>query len=465
MSGATTVERTLADWQALDAAHFLHPFTDSRSLATRGTRVITRAEGVYIYEEDGRRILDGMSGLWCVALGYGRQELLDAARLQMATLPYYNSFFQCSTPAAIELAALLAEVTPPQFQHVFFTGSGSEANDTVVRLVRYYWELEGQPQRNIIIGRRNGYHGSTLAGASLGGMKFMHAQGGLPLPGFEHIEEPYWFEYGAGRSPGEFGLAAARALEAKILELGAERVAAFIGEPVQGAGGVIIPPDSYWPEIQRICDRYGILLISDEVICGFGRTGRWFGCERYGARPDLMPIAKALSSGYLPIGGLMVGGRVARVLIDKGEEFAHGFTYSAHPVACAVAVAALKVMRDEHIVENVRDALEPYFQSRWQALADHPLVGEARGVGLLGALELVRRKQPLERFEPRGKVGERARDLAIRNGLVMRAVRDTMICAPPLVITTEQIDELIDKARRTLDQTHAQLRSEGLVQA
>jgi putrescine aminotransferase len=458
------VERTLAEWQALDAAHFLHPFTDSRSLAARGTRVITRAEGVYVYEEDGRRILDGMSGLWCVALGYGRQELLDAARRQMETLPYYNSFFQCSTPAAIELAALLAEVTPPQFQRVFFTGSGSEANDTVVRLVRHYWQLEGQPQRSIIIGRRNGYHGSTLAGASLGGMKFMHAQGGLPLPGFEHIEEPYWFEYGAGRSPEEFGLAAARALEAKILELGAERVAAFIGEPVQGAGGVIVPPDSYWPEIQRICDRYGILLICDEVICGFGRTGRWFGCERYGARPDLMPIAKALSSGYLPIGGLMVGERVARVLIDKGEEFAHGFTYSAHPVACAVAVAALKVMRDEHIVENVRDTLEPYFQSRWRALADHPLVGEARGVGLLGALELVQRKRPLERFEPRGKVGERARDLAIRNGLVMRAVRDTMICAPPLVITTGQIDELIDKARRTLDETYAQLQGEGLVQ-
>jgi putrescine aminotransferase len=457
------VERTLAEWQALDAAHFLHPFTDSRTLAARGTRVITRAEGVYIYEEDGRRILDGMSGLWCVALGYGRQELLDAARRQMETLPYYNSFFQCSTPAAIELAALLAEVTPPQFQHVFFTGSGSEANDTVVRLVRHYWELEGQPQRSIIIGRRNGYHGSTVAGASMGGMKFIHAQGGLPLPGFEHIEEPYWFEYGAGRSPEEFGLAAARALEAKILELGAERVAAFIGEPVQGAGGVIVPPDSYWPEIQRICDRYGILLICDEVICGFGRTGRWFGCERYGARPDLMPIAKALSSGYLPIGGLMVGKRVAQVLIDKGGEFAHGFTYSAHPVACAVAVAALKVMRDEHIVENVHDTLEPYFQSRWRALADHPLVGEARGVGLLGALELVQRKQPLERFEPRGKVGERARDLAIRNGLVMRAVRDTMICAPPLVITMGQIDELIDKARRTLDETHAQLQGEGLV--
>jgi putrescine aminotransferase len=463
MTASRPTAPSLAELQALDAAHFLHPFTDSRSLAARGTRVITRAEGVYVYEADGQRILDGMSGLWCVALGYGRRELIDAARAQLETLPYYNSFFQCSTPVAIELATLLAEVTPAQFQHVFFTGSGSEANDTMVRLVRYYWELEGQPQRHIVIGRRNGYHGSTLAGASLGGMKFMHAQGGLPLPGFAHIEEPYWFEYGAGRSAGEFGLAAARALETKILELGADRVAAFVAEPVQGAGGVVIPPDSYWPEIQRICDAYGILLVSDEVICGFGRTGRWFGCERYGARPDLMPIAKALSSGYLPIGGLMVGERVARTLIDKGGEFAHGFTYSAHPVACAVAVAALRILRDERIVENVRDTLEPYFQSRWQQLGAHPLVAEARGVGLLGALELVKRKQPLERFEPRGKVGERARDLAIRNGLVMRAVRDTMICAPPLVITTAQIDELVDKARQTLDQTYAQLQQDGLL--
>ncbi|MEO7775308.1 MAG: aspartate aminotransferase family protein, partial [Steroidobacteraceae bacterium] len=437
--------------------------TESRSLAARGTRVITRAEGVYNYEADDKRILDGMSGLWCVALGYGRRELIDAAIAQLEQLPYYNSFFQCATPAAIELATLLAEVTPAQFQHVFFTGSGSEANDTAVRLVRHYWELECQPQRNVIIGRRNGYHGSTLAGASLGGMKFMHAQGGLPLPNFEHIEEPYWFEYNSGRSPEEFGLAAARALETKILELGADRVAAFIGEPVQGAGGVIIPPDSYWPEIQRICDRYGILLICDEVICGFGRTGRWFACERFGARPDLMPIAKALSSGYLPIGGLMVGERVARVLIDKGGEFAHGFTYSAHPVTCAVAVAALKVIRDEKIVENVRDSLEPYFQARWRKLGEHRLVGEARGVGLLGALELVKNKEPLLRFEPRGKVGERARDISIRNGLVMRAVRDTLICAPPLVITMAQIDELIDKAQQTLDETYAQLRTESLL--
>lgn len=448
--------------QALDAAHLLHPFSDSRQIGAQGTRVIVRGEGVYLYEADGRRLLDGMSGLWCVAIGYGREELVAAAQRQMLELPYYNSFFQCTTPPAIRLAAKLAELTPPQFNHVFLTGSGSEAIDTIIRLARRYWQLEGQPQRQVIISRWNGYHGSTIAGASLGGMAFMHEQGLLPMPGVERIGQPHAFERAVGRDADEFGLEAARELEAKILEVGAEKVAAFIGEPVQGAGGVVIPPDTYWPEIQRICDRYGILLISDEVICGFGRTGRWFGCERYGTRPDLMSLAKALSSGYLPIGGVMVGDRVARTLIGKGGEFAHGFTYSAHPVCSAVALANLEILQRERIVDYVRDTAGPYLQRRWRELADHPLVGEARGVGLLGALELVRRKQPREWFEPRGKVGERCRDISIRNGLVMRATRDTMIIAPPLVITPAQIDELIDKARRTLDDTLDELRRAGL---
>jgi putrescine aminotransferase len=448
-------------WQELDAAHFLHPFSDSGQLGARGTRVITRAEGVYIYDGEGRKLLDGMSGLWCVAVGYGRRELIEAAARQMEELPYYNSFFQCATPAGIELAAKLAEVTPPQFRHVFFTGSGSESIDTIIRMVRRYWQLEGQPGRNVIIGRWNGYHGSTIAGASLGGMKWMHEQGLLPMPGIEHINQPYRFERAGAQSPEEFGLAAARELEDAILQHGPERVAAFIGEPVQGSGGVIIPPASYWPEIQRICDRYGILLVSDEVICGFGRTGQWFGCESYGMRPDLMSIAKALSSGYLPIGGVMVGDRVAKTLIERGGEFGHGFTYSAHPVCAAVALANLGIIQREKLVERVRDTAGPYLQRRWAELAAHPLVGEARGTGLLGALELVKAREPRTWFEPRGKVGERCRDNAIRNGLVMRATRDTMIIAPPLVITHAEIDELVEKAWRTLDQTLAGLEQDG----
>jgi len=462
-SGAFIPSRSTAEWQALDAAHYLHPFTDHAALSRKGTRVVTRAEGVYLYDSDGRQILDGMSGLWCVSLGYGRRELAEAAYRQLLELPYYNSFFQAAHPPAIELARLLSEVTPPQFRHVFFTGSGSEANDTVVRTVRRYWDLLGQPRRSVIISRKNAYHGSTMAGASLGGMAPMHAQGGLPIPGIEHIRQPYWYGEGGDLSPDEFGVAAAQALEEKILEIGPERIAAFIGEPIQGAGGVIIPPRTYWPRIQEIVDRYGILLIADEVICGFGRTGEWFGSQYFGIRPDLMPIAKGMSSGYLPIGGVMVGDRVARTLIELGGEFNHGFTYSGHPVACAVACAAINILRDERIVERVRNDIGPYLQQRWTELTDHPLVGEARGVGLIGALELVRDKATRQTFSDPGEIGTLCRDLCITNGLVMRAVRDTMIIAPPLVMTRSHVDELIEKARKSLDMTLAEGRRLGKI--
>lgn len=455
--------RDTAAWQSLDAAHYLHPFTDHKSLAARGTRVITRAEGVYLYDSEGHRILDGMSGLWCVALGYGRRELAEAAHRQMLELPYYNSFFQCANPPAIELAARLARLTPPQFNHAFFTSSGSEANDTLVRMARRYWTLRGEPQRQVIISRWNGYHGSTMAGASLGGMKAMHSQGGLPIPGIVHIGQPYWFECGGDLDPDEFGLQVARELEAKILEVGPDKVAAFIAEPVQGAGGVIIPPRTYWPEIQRIIDRYGILFASDEVICGFGRTGRWFGCEHYGTRPDFMTLAKAITSGYQPLGALMVADRVAQVLVGEGGEFFHGYTYSGHPVASAVALANLDILEREGIVDRVRDELAPYWAARWSELGAHPLVGEARSLGLFGALELVPRKPSRAFFAERGAVGTRARDLAMKNGLVMRAVWDTLIAAPPLVITRAEIDELVSKAVQTLDQLHHDLRRDGLV--
>lgn len=450
--------RTTEEWQALDAAHYIHPFTDHAALGKKGTRLITRADGVYLYESGGRQILDGMSGLWCVNLGYGRRELADAAYRQLLELPYYNSFFQVAHPPAIELSRLLVEVTPPQFKHVFFTGSGSEANDTVVRIVHRYWDLVGQPQRKVIISRVNAYHGSTIAGASLGGMAPMHAQAGLPIPGIVHIRQPYWYVEGGDLPQDEFGLVAARALEEKILELGADKVAAFIAEPIQGAGGVIIPPRTYWPEIQRIVDKYGILLIADEVICGFGRTGEWFGSSYYGIKPDLMPIAKGMSSGYQPIGAVMVGDRICDVLIGSGGEFQHGFTYSGHPVACAVSCAAINILRNERIVERVRDDTAPYLQKQWQELASHPLVGEARIVGLVGALELVRDKSKRTLFADPGEVGTLCRDNCIEQGLVMRAVRDTMIVAPPLVITHAQVDELIDKARQALDATLAQVR-------
>ena len=465
MSDSTFMpRRDGAQWQALDAAHHLHPFTDHAALGRTGTRLITRAEGVYLYEADGRQLLDGMSGLWCVNLGYGRRELADAAYRQLLELPYYNSFFQVTHPPAIELAQLLAQVAPGsataegEFRRAFFTCSGSDANDTAMRCVRRYWEILGQPQRKVIISRRNAYHGSTLAAASLGGMAAMHAQGGLPLADIAHIAQPYWFGEGRPQSPEEFGIATARALEAKILELGPQRVAAFFAEPIQGAGGIIIPPASYWPEIQRIIDQYDVLLVADEVICGFGRTGQWFGSQHYGIRPHLMTLAKAITSGYVPLGAVLLSQRVAEPLVQAGGEFHHGFTYSGHPVACAVACASIGILRNEHIIERVREQTGPYLQRRWAELATHPLVAETRGTGLLAAIELA---HECRAFADPGRVGTLCRDLCTRNGLVMRAVRDTMIVAPPLVITPSQLDELIDKARRALDDTLDELTRTG----
>ena len=439
--------------QRVDAKHHLHPFTDTKEINDQGTRVIVKADGVYIWDAEGNKLLDGMAGLWCVNVGYGRKELAEAAYRQMQELPYYNSFFQCTTPSAIELAEVLANLAPSHINRVFFTSSGSESNDTVVRMVRRYWDLLGEPQKTVIISRKNAYHGSTVAAASLGGMKFMHDQGGLLLPGIEHIDQPYWYAEGGDSDPGDFGLKVAQQLEQKIIELGHDRVATFIGEPIQGAGGVIIPPQTYWPEVQRICDKHGILLVADEVICGFGRTGKWFGSDYFGIQPDFMSIAKGLSSGYLPIGGVMVSDRVSQVLIDKSGEFAHGYTYSGHPVAASVALANLRILRAENIVETVDNETGPYLQNCWAELAKHPLVGEARGVGFLGALELVQDKTKREFYPKIGKVGGLCRNICIENGLVMRAVGDTMIISPPLIASKANIDELILKAKQSLDIT------------
>jgi len=443
--------RETADYQALDAAHHLHPFTDFAALARKGARIITRGDGVYLWDSQGNRILDGMAGLWCVNLGYGRRELVEAATRQLEILPFYNNFFQTTHPPAIELAALLAEVTPPGLEHAFFTNSGSEANDTVLRMVRRFWALQGQPDRQIVISRRNAYHGSTMAGASLGGMAPMHAQGGLPIPDIEHIGQPYWYQLGGRLAPDEFGLIAARWLQSRIEALGPARVAAFIAEPIQGAGGVVVPPDSYWPEVQRICRRFDILLVVDEVVCGFGRLGRWFGSEHFALEPDLMPIAKGLSSGYLPIGAVMVGKRVARTLIERGGEFHHGFTYSGHPACAAVAIETIRILRREAIVQRVHEQTGPYFQQRLRELLDHPLVGEVRGVGLMAGIQLSPDKRHRTPFAEEGRTGTVCRDYAFDIGLVMRAVGDSMILSPPLVITHAQIDELVCKARQALD--------------
>jgi putrescine---pyruvate transaminase len=452
-----------AELRAVDAAHHLHPFSDTKSLNKDGVRVIVRGKGVHLWDSDGTRIIDGMSGLWNVNIGHGRSEVIEAVSRQMHELAFYNTFFKTTHLPAVELSRILAEITPAQFNRVFFTGSGSEANDTIIRMVRHYWAAMDRPTKSVIISRHNGYHGSTMGGASLGGMKPMHAQGGLPIPGIVHIAQPYWYGEGGEQDPHAFGAWAAEELARKIDEIGADNVAAFIGEPVQGAGGVIIPPQGYWPAIQRICRERDILLVSDEVICGFGRTGEWFGCEQFGYEPDLMAMAKGISSGYLPIGGVMVSDRVAEVIGNAGD-FNHGFTYSGHPAACAAAVANINILREERIVDYVRDDIGPYLQAKWLALGDHPIVGEARMIGLIGALELTPNKAaraswPVET----GTVGAIARDFSFQNGLVMRATRDTMIIAPPLVISRAEVDELMRLAERTLDDSWSEVKRRGYV--
>jgi putrescine aminotransferase len=450
----------IAELVAQDTAHHLHPFTDHRSLhAEGGARIVTHGEGAWIWDGNGEKLFDAMAGLWCVNVGYGRKELADAAYRQMLELPYYNTFFKTSTVPATELATKLASLLPAHINSVFFVNSGSEANDTIVRLLRHYWALKGQPERQVFIARRRSYHGSTLASASLGGMPAMHGQGGLPLPGFEHVLQPDWFSFGGDMSPDEFGLHAARRIEDKIREVGPDKVAGVIGEPIQGAGGVIIPPASYWPEVQRICRAHGIPLISDEVICGFGRTGNWWGFETFGFTPDIVPMAKGLSSGYLPIGAVALSDAIVKDFIALGGEFFHGYTYSGHPTACAVALENIRIIEDDRLIERVR-ALSPALKQKLSALADHPLVGEVRTCGFIGAIELARDKGSRARFEPEGRVGLIARDHCVANGLIMRACWDTLVFAPPFSISEADIDEWVIRARRALDLTYGQVKHE-----
>ncbi len=451
---------SLKQLQEMDAAHHLHPFTDHRDLRGAGSRVITRADGPYIYDSEGKEILDGMAGLWCVNAGYGRTELADAAYEQMKELPYYNSFFRCSTPTPILLADRLARIAPKGMSQVFYGSSGSEANDTAVRLVRHFWALEGKPEKNRIISRQSAYHGSTIAGTSLGGMAGMHAQLHGAVPNIVHVMPPYAFELKQeGESDHDFGLRAAKAVEDAILEAGADKVAAFIGEPVMGAGGVKIAPDSYWPEIQRICRKYDVLLMLDEVITGYGRTGEWFAAQRLGLEPDTMTTAKALTSGYQPLSALFVGDRIAKTLVDKGGEFFHGYTYSGHPVACAVALANLDIIEREGLIERVREETGPYLlQALQERIAGHGIVGEVRAYGMMAAIELVKDKATRERFPNVGKAAEKVRDHAIDNGLMMRAVGDTMIMSPPLIWTRETIDLACERILAALNAAEPELR-------
>lgn len=454
-----------AEMQAEDAAHHLHPFTDTAALNEKGARIMTSGKGVMIRDSEGNDIIDAMAGLWCVNIGYGRHELADVAARQMRELPYYNTFFNTSHPQVIALASKIAQLTPGDLNRVFFSSGGSDANDTNIRLVRHYWASLGKPSKSHIISRKNAYHGSAVGSASLGGMAGMHAQGGLPIPGISHIDQPYWWAEGGDLSPEEFGLKTARALEAEIERLGEDNVAAFIAEPVQGAGGVIVPPSTYWPEIQRICDDHEILLIADEVITGFGRTGNWFGSETFGIRPDIITVAKGMSSGYQPIGASVISEKVAEVFTEKGGEFNHGYTYSGHPVAAAVALENLRILEEEKIVENVGKDTAPYFAKCLNELGNHPLVGEVRVSGLMAALELTPDASARAGFKEEGEVGLICREHCFNNNLIMRHVGDKMIIAPPFIISHEEMDATFAIAVKALDLTLADAKAQGLMVA
>ena len=454
MLGDPTVTAQLdsATLKKLDRAHHLHPFTDFQDYANQGGRIINRAEHVYIYDSDGNRIQDAMSGLWCCNLGYSQNSIKAAVSAQLEQLPFYNNFFKCSNQPAVELAAQLCDMSAERFQHVFFTNSGSEANDTQIKMVHRYFDLLGKPEKKLIISRNNAYHGSTIAASSLGGMKAMHEQT-RGLDYVHHIGQPNWFELGGDKDEAEFGIAAAQELAAKIDELGEDRVAAFIAEPVQGAGGVVVPPETYWPEVRRILDERDILFVSDEVICGFGRTGNWFGADTYGTSPDLITFAKAVTNGYMPLGGTLISDKVADVLLSGGGEFAHGLTYSGHPAACAAGLATLAIYQESDILDYAWNTLAPYFQTQLRTLTDHPIVGQVRTKGLFAAVELVRDKQSRERLAASSAGAVFCRDQAISNGLMVRQTGDAMIMSPPFVTELGEVDQLIETLLQALDST------------
>ncbi len=445
-------------WQALDAAHHVHPFSDTAALNKEGVRIITKADGVYLWDSEGKKILDGMAGLWCVQVGYGNRDLAEEGCEALKTLPYYNHFFKTTNPYTVELAAKLASLLPEGHDHVLFANSGSEANDSALKLIRYYWNLRGKPKKKIHVSRDYAYHGVTFAAASLSGLTPMHPQWDLPMPGFVKVPTPYWFGAEAAgygeMDPEEFGVVIARKLEEKILEIGPERVASFSAEPVQGAGGVIFPPASYWPEVQQICARYDVLLHLDEVITGFGRLGEWFGAQAYALEPDIMTMAKGLSSGYQPISAISLGARMAETILNANEELVHGYTYSGHPVASAVALKNLETIEKLGLVARVKETIGPYFQRRLrETFGDHPIVGEVRGIGLLAAIELVPDREERRFFPDIGRVGTQCRNYCFQSGLISRAIRDTMVLAPPLIVSEAEIEEILGLLKDAIDRT------------
>jgi 4-aminobutyrate--pyruvate transaminase len=453
---AVTTEST----RRRDVAYQLHPFTDLRKHEAEGPLVMTGGKGIYVWDEGGREYIEALSGLWCTSLGFGEARLVEAAERQMRRLPYYHLFSHKAHDVAIDLAERLIALLPVPMSKVFFNSSGSEANDTAVKLVWYYNNALGRPRKKKIISRLRAYHGTTVAAASLCGLHPMHRDFDLPIPNVRHADCPYFYRYGRpGESEEAFAARLAESLDQQILREDPDTVAAFIAEPVMGAGGVLVPPATYFERVQEVLRKHDVLLIADEVICGFGRTGRMFGSETFGLRPDIVVMAKALSSGYLPISATAISEPIYQALLSQSDRlgyFAHGHTYGGHPAACAVALEALRLYEERDIVGHVQ-RVGPRLQAGLRRLADHPLVGDVRGVGLIAGVELVRDRASRAAFDPPGSAGLTFQARAQERGLIVRGLQDTVALCPPLIITESEVDELLARFEAALEDTGAAL--------
>lgn len=463
MSDAAATAKTSA---ARDIASIIHPYTNLKAHQSEGPLVITEGDGVFVIDENGNRYLEGLAGLWCASLGFSERRLAEAAYRQMLKLPYYHTFAGKGHVAGIELAEKLLSIAPAPMSKVFFVNSGSEANDTVVKLVWYYNNALGRPAKKKILARTKSYHGVTVASASLTGLANNHRDFDLPIANILHIECPHWYRFAArGESEEAFSTRLADALEQRILAEGPDTVAALIGEPIIGAGGVLLPPATYWEKIQAVLRKFDVLLISDEVICGFARTGNMWGSTTYGMRPDMLTCAKALSASYVPIAAVMVSDAIYGALVRESEKigvFAHGFTYSGHPVPSAVALETLKIYEERDIVSQVRK-VAPRMQEGLRRFADHPIVGEVRGIGLIGGIELVADKAARRSFDAAANVPGYLAKRAQQHGLIVRPIGDTIAFCPPLIIQEEEIDLMFERFGRALEDTFAMVRERGLV--
>lgn len=451
---------TPSELAAKDIAAHLHPFTNLATHADVGPLVITRGDGIHVEDEQGRRYIEGMSGLWCSSLGFSHPRLIAAGTQALQTLPYYHTFNHRSNPAVAQLAEKLLALAPVPMARVFFANSGSEANDSAVKMIWYYHNAIGKPAKKKILARQRAYHGVTVAAASLSGLPANHQDFDLPIARIGHVECPHHYRYGLpGESEADFATRLADSLEQRILQEGPDTVAAFFAEPVMGAGGVIVPPETYFEKVQAVLRKYQVLLVADEVICGFGRTGNMFGSTTFGLQPDILTCAKALSSGYVPISAVMVSPAIHTALAANSGRigtFGHGYTYSGHPVASAIALETLQVYEDDGILAHVRE-LAPGFQARLRQFGQRRCVGEARGVGLIGALELVADKASRQPFAPALKAGPRLAQLAQEQGLIVRAMGDTVALCPPLIISAAELDTLFARLDKAFDLFEASL--------